>query len=1074
MVLRSHMVSKAAHRGRFLLIPVCVAFALTATANEIDLPLLKEAKALQCAKTEPAAKAVLSRFWEIQGDNLSTPVEDGIALESGTLHAATLDIILKTLVNTVERYPDLRNQVERTMLQWNYCDIFSEGAFYDIKHAGGLTTRTKASYVSPEAWQGFKKLGFLGETEQRFIPEIISSDQNSLRMDFEQLFHRIYREQCFPHPDTAELFDTTEFALADKVSPTVVGENTEYPHYWESECIYPQEAPSLQTEVLIEDVPLMVPELVASLKLMDVPQLVPGLGTEIELLPVEQLVPGLNTAMKIQIMEFTIPALESKLEIIAVPVIVPKLEALLELIPVAVDVPELATLLELVPVAVDIPELATLLELIPVPVDVPELATLLELVAVEVDIPVLQTTLEIIEQPLNIPVLISSVEFDQAKPTFFSRPAAKPLPAPVVVASNGRGTGGYTGGYSGGYAGGAVTTIAPRPVVAQRVIAAPKPVVVQPVIQQVAVPATVIQQKPVIIVDKNASLLERLLSGLNNGTNVLVIDKIQLTVNEYNGNVETAISSSDVGTASLAPALDNAALIKELVRFTTQKVVPVPQPVIEKKELFVEKKKIQQKIKPKVVKQQYIKVPALESMLLVSQVIVKPLPKKVVLSKPKYSTVKVPRLKTQLALKAKPVVKPKKKTYKATKKTYKTTKKKTVPSKSGNSSVFIYKPYKNGDKPDANEKSVEQLLQEYADYEARRKAGRSGKKKVRTNKVKKAEPLSKNTSEYKVQPKGSSSTKKASTKEIVTYKPYVAKQQKAQTQQASKTKTEKKSVKEPVIVLASKAPTPEKKVKFTFAESVPDYSDVNQVTAVPTNAPSGLSLDAPLPYVIEENFINDQVSDEEKSKSSKAKKAVKKLIGLAGNVYLKNSLGSGNSGIGGSINRKIFKDDYWFARVGWSYSLEDEEDPFSYSWGIGYSDWHSGTFSAQLNNWGPIKLGEGLALDKAIASFGYSVKSELLKKYRLSLSGAINVPIDGNTSAAVNMRWSPIENWYINASVSQPLEGDGDPKWSYGFGYSDWRPNKFNLQYSNYGPNDLFYHNYQTNGTWSLSYNYKF
>ena len=1052
MVLRSRIVSLAARRGRLMLIPACVAIAFSASANEIDLPLLKEAKALQCAKTQPAAKAALSRFWEVQGDTLLTPVEEGRALESGTLHAATLDIILKTLVNTAERYPDLRNQVERTMLQWDYCDIFNDSTFYDIQHVGGSTKRTKASYASPEAWQGFKSLGFMGEIENRFIPEIISSDQQNLRMDFEQLFHRIYREQCFPHPDTSELFDITEFGSINEVAPVDTDENKEYPYFWESDCLEPTEIPALRTQLLIEDVPLPVPELEALVKIMDVPQLVPGLKTAVKFLPVEQLVPGLNTVVNIEAMKFAVPTLQSKLEIIPVAVDIPKLEPLVEIIPVKVEIPELESLVEIVPVAIEIPELEAIVELIPAAIDVPELEALLELVPVEADIPVLQTTVEIVEQPLDIPVLISSVEFDQAPPKVFTRPAAKVLPAPVRVAS----AGGGVGGFGGGYGGVAAPVIAQRPVRVQPVVIPPvaaRPVAVQPIIQQVAVPAPVIQTQPTIIVDKNASLLERLLAGLNNGTNVLVIDKIQLTVNEYNGNVETAISSSDVGTASVVPALDSAALIKELVRFNTQKTAPTTQPAVEKKKPYVEKK-VYKPVKPKVVEQKYFKAPALESILLVAPTISKPLPKQVVIQKPKYSTLKVPGLKTQLVVKAKPVVKPKKKTYK---KTYKAPqKKKVIPQKSSNSSVFIYKPYKDGHEAASDEKSVEQLLQEYADYEARRKSGRSAKKKVKSNKAQKSEPLSKNTPAPIVE-------QEVAVKEVTTAKSSGTKKKKSQDKQLDK---------EPEVVLVAKVPAPEKKINFKFTDAVPDYADMHQVTASTTNAPSGLSVDAPLPYVIEENFINDQLSDEEKA--SKSKKPEKKPIGLAGNVYLKKSLGSGKWGIGGSINRKIIKDDYWFARVGWSYSLEDEEDPFSYSWGIGYSDWHSGTFSAQLNNWGPIKMGEGLALDKAVASFGYSVKSELLKKYRLSLSGALNIPIDGNSSAAVNMRWSPFENWYVNASVSQPLEGDGDPKWSYGFGYSDWRPNKFNLQYSNYGPNDLFYHNYQTNGTWSLSYNYKF
>ena len=229
--------------------------------------------------------------------------------------------------------------------------------------------------------------------------------------------------------------------------------------------------------------------------------------------------------------------------------------------------------------------------------------------------------------------------------------------------------------------------------------------------------------------------------------------------------------------------------------------------------------------------------------------------------------------------------------------------------------------------------------------------------------------------------------------------------------------------------------------------------------------------------IFEETLIGGKkktIKKNKKKKVSKKTKPKKKTIGLAGNVYYKNTLKTGAKAIGGSINRKIIKDSYWFARVGWNYNLEETDDPFTYSWGIGYSDWHPGTFSAQLNNWGPIKPGEGLALEKAVANFGYSVKSDFLKKNKLSLSGAINVPVEGTSSAVANLRWSPIKNWYANASVSQPLEGDGPPKWTYGFGYSDWRPNKINLQYSNYGPNQIPYHNFKENGTWSLSYNWKF
>lgn len=988
MGLRRCISSFGALRSRILLLPVCVAYAMSATASEIELPLLKQAKALQCAQTQTQASTALSHFWGIEDVDLNLPSEEQ-GDETSFMHAATLDIILSSLVSTAERFPELRNQAERTMLQWDYCDVFADGVPYDLQRGQSVTQRVKAVYKAPGAWQGFRALGFFGETESRFIPDIISLDQKNLRADYEQLFHRIYREQCFPHPDTAKLFDITEFGLPAKLSPNVVGESKSYPHVWDPECIYPREAPELKTQFKLEVIPLLVPQVNTSVRIEAVPLLVPRLQTELTVKPDSILVPGLNSMVKIDVVEQLVPTLNTSVMLKAVKQLVPLLNT-----NTVIDVTEVA-----------VPELKSTLEIVSVPQSIPALRSEVMIEEVKLDIPKLATELLIIEELVDIPALSSRVEFDQASPKVFVKPTRKP--APVMVASAGRTIGGYDGGrYTA-----AVATSAPARVM------------VQPTIKTA----------PTVIVDKDAPLLERLLSHLNGGNNILVIDKIQLTVNEYNGTVETAISSSDIGTTAAVTELDKASLIKELVGFDRKKGrgerVAAQQ---------VQTARVS-KIKAEPLKSNYLKVPPLESILLVSSLSQSPAPKAIVIGSPTYKALKVPSLHTQLSIDAK------KYPVKSTKKRYT---KKTASKPSSGSSVFIYKPYAG--KASQKEKSVEQLLREYAEYEARRKNGRSAKKKVNAN-VPRSEGDNASPAEKK------SAGKEKTTKPVTT---------------SHKNSKQSNSNKE--IVLSATIKKPKKTSDFTFADAEPDYPDVEQVTAVTTNAPVGLTNDAPLPYVIEENFINDQKEAVDASKSKSSKKPKKKAIGLAGNVYLKKSLGSGKWGIGGSINRKLIKDDYWFARVGWSYSLEEDEDPFSYSWGIGYSDWHAGTFSAQLNNWGPIKMGEGLALDKAIASLGYSVKSDLLKKYRLSLSGALNIPVDGNSSAAVNMRWSPMENWYINASVSQPLEGGGDPKWSYGFGYSDWRPNKFNLQYSNYGPNPLFYHNFQKNGTWSLSYNWKF
>ena len=277
---------------------LCLAVPHTVTASESIPPLLKQSKILACAQTETAAKAALSKFWEIEDSEKEFPDENMLAGSDRTLHAATLDIVLKSLLGTVDRYPSLRDQVERTILKWNYCDVYEEGVFYDLKQTGTEFIRHKSAATSPENWQGFKALGFLGEVDNRFIPHILDLDQQNLRSDYEWLFHRLFREQCFPHPDTSELFDAEEDLLVKTNIASIEAAVNEYPHTWDAECIYPREAPELSTKIHLESVPQLVPSLQSKVSLQPVPQLIPRLQTQVKL-PQATLVPGLLTNIQI-------------------------------------------------------------------------------------------------------------------------------------------------------------------------------------------------------------------------------------------------------------------------------------------------------------------------------------------------------------------------------------------------------------------------------------------------------------------------------------------------------------------------------------------------------------------------------------------------------------------------------------------------------------------------------------------------------------------------------------------------------------------------------------------------------
>lgn len=199
-------------------------------------------------------------------------------------------------------------------------------------------------------------------------------------------------------------------------------------------------------------------------------------------------------------------------------------------------------------------------------------------------------------------------------------------------------------------------------------------------------------------------------------------------------------------------------------------------------------------------------------------------------------------------------------------------------------------------------------------------------------------------------------------------------------------------------------------------------------------------------------------------------------LGIAGNFYHRAKL-TGQMSVGTNASWKPFS--YYFVRGGLNYTYLPDSGKFSYSWGLGYDDWHQGTFSAQLNNWGPIFPGDD-PLKGAVANFGYKFVADFLKPYHLSGSAAVNVPLSGDASISTTWVWSPIEHWFVRGSLSKSMTSAGGLDWSYGFGYSDWHPFTFSLTYDNWGTNPIFdssqgnSFNFTENGAISLSWSWAF
>jgi len=209
-------------------------------------------------------------------------------------------------------------------------------------------------------------------------------------------------------------------------------------------------------------------------------------------------------------------------------------------------------------------------------------------------------------------------------------------------------------------------------------------------------------------------------------------------------------------------------------------------------------------------------------------------------------------------------------------------------------------------------------------------------------------------------------------------------------------------------------------------------------------------------------------------KTPKTNKLIKdkKTYSLGGQVILKDSVEGGKPYLSISAKWKPDAKNYWFIRGTARHNFEKENSGFRYSWGLGYDDWHTGTWSAQLNNYEPIKIGEGLDIDNAIASIGYKLDSKLLKDNKLSSQITLSKQIKGEPKLSASLKWSPMKNWFIKGIMIGSLE-DGDLTHNYLFGYDDWRTGSFGFEYSNYESNPLGDANF-SNGRFALTYKWKF
>lgn len=194
--------------------------------------------------------------------------------------------------------------------------------------------------------------------------------------------------------------------------------------------------------------------------------------------------------------------------------------------------------------------------------------------------------------------------------------------------------------------------------------------------------------------------------------------------------------------------------------------------------------------------------------------------------------------------------------------------------------------------------------------------------------------------------------------------------------------------------------------------------------------------------------------------------------GFSGSISLNNrSFTVKNTSINFAASYKPVKDSYWFIRSG--LNISQESKPLTYTWGLGYDDWHAGTWAVQLNHWGPLKPGDGLDFKNAVADVSYKFNKPWLDHYDLSSSISLSKPISKKPTLSWGWSWSPYSHWFIRSTLMKPL-GENGLNWSYGFGYTRYANKSLSLEYNNWGPNELPDHNFKKNGLVSLIYRWSF
>jgi|GEM_PF-685895 len=149
-----------------------------------------------------------------------------------------------------------------------------------------------------------------------------------------------------------------------------------------------------------------------------------------------------------------------------------------------------------------------------------------------------------------------------------------------------------------------------------------------------------------------------------------------------------------------------------------------------------------------------------------------------------------------------------------------------------------------------------------------------------------------------------------------------------------------------------------------------------------------------------------------------------------------------------------------FVRIGGEATPHSQNGTARLLWGIGYDDWRDNTFFMHVDNWGPVRPQDGLAIRQAEFTAGYKLPRLCLSSsFCMSPLTSVVAPFVGGPYLHARMTVTVARAWFVMGGIGWTVPGViegplGTPDWRvvYGFGRADWRPGGIFVTYHDWGP----------------------